>query len=134
MVGKVGNKSKKPASVAADRWKSAKWDELTEGREFGQSDVPTLTLLVQWYAVMERCIADIEGGGGAVVFENNLGDVKPLPQIGVMKQASAEIRQLNKQLGINDEAKPDKAEKGAEVTPLAIIQGRRADKARAANA
>ena len=32
-----------------------------------------------------------------------MGDIKALPQIATMKQASAEIRALNKQLGIMDE-------------------------------
>ena len=33
--------------------------------------------------------------------------MKPLPQLDIMKKASAEIRQLNKQLGICDEKAPE---------------------------
>ena len=46
----------KPESVSSDAFKSAKWDELTAGRDFAASDVPALTLLCQWYAVVERCM------------------------------------------------------------------------------
>ena len=35
----------KPASVAMNDVKSAKWDEITAGRSFTQADVPTLTLI-----------------------------------------------------------------------------------------
>lgn len=37
----------KPAAVAGDSVKSAKWDELTAGRSFTQADAPTLALLCQ---------------------------------------------------------------------------------------
>lgn len=93
----------KPPSVARDPYRSSKWDELTEGRDFRPSDVPALTLLVQWYQVVDQCIEDMSVDGGIqVAFANDMGDIKALPQIATMKQASAEIRQLNKQLGIND--------------------------------
>jgi hypothetical protein len=36
----------KPASVENDAFRSAKWDELTSGRDFSQADAPTLALLV----------------------------------------------------------------------------------------
>lgn len=94
----------KPPGIARDAFKSAKWDELTQGRNFTTSDMPVLALLVQWYAVVQRCIDDMSDAGGQVAYQNDMGDLKTLPQIGIMKQASAEIRQLNKQLGINDEA------------------------------
>lgn len=84
----------KPASVANDPFRSAKWDELTAGRDFAPSDAPTLALLCAWYQVVDKCMSDID-----------VGDIKALPQLSTMKQASAEIRQLNKQLGIDDEAR-----------------------------
>ncbi len=124
---------KKPDSVARDSAKSAKWDEITVGREFDESDAPTLTLLVHWYSVVQRCIDDMEEAGGQVAYENNLGDLKALPQLSTMKQASAEIRALNKQLGIVDgkdtgESKPKKE------TKLYVIQANReARRAKAAN-
>lgn len=43
----------KPAAVAGDPVKSAKWDELTAGRSFTQADAPTLALLCQWYKIVE---------------------------------------------------------------------------------
>ena len=30
----------KPPGIESDAFKSAKWDELTQGREFAQSDAP----------------------------------------------------------------------------------------------
>lgn len=96
----------KPPQVAASEFMSQKWDELTKDREFKASDAPTLFLLCQWYAVIESCTLDIAGDDGLprVAYMNTLEDVKTMPQISTMKQASAEIRALNKQLGINDEA------------------------------
>lgn len=97
----------KPEAIASDPAKSAKWDELTEGRDFQKSDVPALTLLCNWYSVIDRCIEDITYGDGVqVAYQNDMGDLKAMPQLSTMKQASAEIRALNKQLGINDEAAP----------------------------
>ena len=92
----------KPRSVSEDGFKSAKWDEIVSGGRFSAADVPALTLLVQWYAVVQRCIDDLDAQGGQVAYENRAGDLSPMPQISTMKQASAEIRQLNKQLGIAD--------------------------------
>lgn len=118
---------KKPLSISSDPFKSEKWDEITKGRTFSESDIPTLTLLIQWYAVVERCIVDLEDGSGVqVAYMNDMGDLKALPQLSTMKQASAEIRALNKQLGINDEAvqqdKPDN------VTRLSVIAGNRTNR------
>lgn len=116
----------KPASVARDPFKSAKWDELTAGRRFRSSDVPTLTLLVQWHAIVNRCIEDMDEAHGQVAYSNDMSDLKALPQIGIMKQASAEIRALNKQLGINDEA--DGGEAVDEGSVLTLVQGNRKDR------
>jgi hypothetical protein len=55
----------KPASVEGDAFRSAKWDELTSGRDFSQSDAPTLALLVSWYQVIEQC-KDVIGADGGV--------------------------------------------------------------------
>jgi len=96
----------KPRQVRESAFMSAKWDEICKGRTFRTQDIPALTLLVQWYAVVERCISDMDVGDGLpqVAYENKMGDVKAVPMIQTMKQASAEIRQLNKQLGIVDGA------------------------------
>lgn len=119
----------KPYSIASDPFKSSKWDELTEGRNYTQSDVPALTLLCQWYAVIEKCMDDITYDGSVqVAYQNDMGDLKAMPQLSTMKQASAEIRALNKQLGINDEAK---AETQPRNTMLYVIQKNR--QSRAAN-
>lgn len=124
----------KPASIENNAFKSQKWDELTSGRNFNESDTPTLELLCQWHAIVERCIEDMDIGGDiSVAYTNQLEDIKALPQIGVLKQASAEIRALNKQLGINTEhnfieTKPIKE------TSLSVITSKRSKKARAAQA
>ena len=34
-----------PGSVANDSFKAAKWQEITQGRKFSVSDIPTLTIL-----------------------------------------------------------------------------------------
>lgn len=122
---------KKPPSIANDSFKSSKWDEITAGRKFKESDIPTLVLLVQWHAVVQKCIDDLDAFG-EVVYENKMGDIKSLPQLSSMKQASAEIRALNKQLGINDEVAPQ--EKKNNITRLSVIAGNRTKRsARAKN-
>ena len=91
-----------------------------------------MVLLVQWHAIVERCVADMtDGDEVSVAFYNKLGDIKAIPQIDTLKKASAEIRALNKQLGINDqpEAKQATTEKA---NVLSLIMGNRADKAAAA--
>lgn len=115
----------KPAAIRSDPWRSRKWDELVRGRGFAPSDAPALTLLVQWYQVVERCMEDISTDGGVqVAYSNDVGDIRALPQLATMKQASAEIRQLNKQLGIRDEARP-RAEAGKASVLRLVTEDRR---------
>ena len=116
------SKLTKPANVESDPFRSAKWDELTAGRDFSQADAPTLALLVSWYQVIEQCMDDIGANGGVqVAYQNEMGDIKALPQLSTMKQASAEIRAINKQLGICDEpAKEQGGSKKASVLSLVI--------------
>ena len=44
----------KPPGIESDAFKSAKWDELTAGRDFAPSDAPTLALLRQWHKVAQQ--------------------------------------------------------------------------------
>lgn len=119
----------KPSSIANSAFKSQKWDELTKGRNFSESDIPQITLLCQWYEVIEKCMEDLTYGESIqVAYQNDIGDVKAFPQLATMKQASAEIRALNKQLGINDEAAPQ--EEDRKDTKLALIQAARLTKAK----
>jgi phage terminase small subunit len=118
----------KPASIAASTVKSRKWDELTAGRKFQDSDMPALELLCQWYAIVDRCLSDMDSDGDIeVAYTNQFNDIKPLPQVGMLKQASAEIRALNKQLGINDTNQDNQPKK--KETTLYVIQTNRQSKA-----
>ena len=69
-------------------------------------------------------MGDLDFGGELpqVAYQNDMGDLKAMPQLATMKQASAEIRALNKQLGINDEAKAEPAQ--TSITPLEVIRGK----------
>ena len=124
----------KPARVASDPVMSAKWDEVTAGRKFCPSDTPTVQLLCYWHAVVDRCQEDLSAGGEVhVAYSNDMNDIKELPQIGTLKKASAEIRALNKQLGITDgrdvggaDGDDDEAQ-----TVLKVVQGRGAGARRA---
>lgn len=125
----------KPENVAENAFMSAKWDEVCAGRSFSASDAPTLALLVQWYAVVERCMSDMDVGDGLpqVAYENNMGDIKAVPMIQTMKQASAEIRQINKQLGIVDGADVEGgAARGGGKGALSLVQGRRKNRVQGA--
>lgn len=118
---------RKPANVESDPFRSAKWDELTAGRDFSQAQAPTLALLVSWYQVIDQCMDDIGANGGVqVAYQNDVGDIKALPQLSTMKQASAEIRALSRQLGISDEpAKGQGGSKKASVLSLVISDRQR---------
>lgn len=114
----------KPRSIERSPFKSAKWDEITKGRNFTEANIPELTLLCQWYQVVDKCMDDLSDEDGIqVAYANDYGDVKALPQLSTMKQASAEIRALNKQLGINDEATAEQPK--TRETPANVIQTKR---------
>ena len=72
---------------------------------------------------MQRCIEDMDEAGGQVAYQNDMGDLKALPQLSTMKQASAEIRALNKQLGIDDQPQQQLAKQRE--TPLYVIKTNR---------
>ena len=125
----------KPKSVSSDPWRSKKWNEIVRGHDFGPEDVAALTLLVQWYQVVDQCIEDISvaGGGIRVAQEDGRGEMKAMPQLATMQKASAEIRQLCKQLGMkryHDEStsKSDEGDKKQSTDDsadfLKLIQGK----------
>lgn len=118
----------KPQTILKSQFMSDKWDEITAGRNYQQRDIPTLELLCEWYAVIERCKQDLTTKDELprVCFVNDYGDHKAMPQLAVMKHASAEIRALNKQLGINDEVA--QVTPKAQITVLETIQSRRREK------
>ena len=121
----------KPPNVENDAFKSAKWDELTAGRTFAQSDTPALALLCQWYKIAQQAQDELDNFGSQTAYQNDMGDLKAFPQITTLKTCSAEIRQLNKQLGICDTHEEPQAK--AKVTPIEIIAARRARKSNGAN-
>ncbi len=121
----------KPPAIAADPFKSAKWDELTAGRRFRPADAPALALLCQWHKIADAATDEMESLGGQTAYTAENGDLKPMPQVQTLKAASAEIRALSKQLGIDGET-------GAEVESghgnvLSVVAENRANRrARAA--
>ena len=120
----------KPSAIESDHVASRKWDELTGERDFSPSQAPLLVALCGICAANERAIDDLmdEDGQIRVSYFDDMGVLKEFPQVGIMLKTSSEIRQLNKQLGINDEAH---AEARPKETKLYAIQGNR--RARAAN-
>lgn len=118
----------KPQSVANSPFKSQKWDQITQGRNFTDKDAPVIALLCQWYEVIETCMSDLDYNGELrVAYQNDIGDIKAFPQLSTMKQASAEIRALNKQLGIDDDVTPEQTK--PKETKLYVIQAKRQAKA-----
>lgn len=115
----------KPAGVESDEYKSAKWDELTRGRAFAQSDAPALALLCQWYKIAATAQDELDSFGEQTAYTNDMGDLKAFPQIGTLKTASTEIRQLSKQLGICD-SHEEVGGAAKQATVLSLVQGRRA--------
>ena len=86
----------KPPGIESDAFKSAKWDELTAGQNFSQSDIPALSLLRQWHKLAQQAQDELDNFGSQTAYQNDVGDLKAFPQIGTLKTCSAEIRQLNK--------------------------------------
>lgn len=118
----------KPPHVADNPIMSEKWDEVTKGRDFAAIHATTIEQLCFWYAVLRTCQDDITVDGEIhVAYQNDMGDVKAMPQMASAKQASDQIRQLNKQLGINDEAAPKEAK--PKETMLYVIQRNRQSRA-----
>lgn len=118
----------KPDYIADNPVMSAKWDEITDGRDFDKIHQTTIEELCFWYSVRRQCQEDITVDGEIrVAYQNDMGDVKALPQMSTAKQASDQIRQLNKQLGINDQAQ--KEENPNRKTPLYVIQDKRKSRA-----
>lgn len=118
---------KKPARIADNPVMNDKWDEITEGREFDPIHATTIEALCFWYWVLTTCQDDVIFDDGLhVAFANDYGDIKPMPQLGTAKQATDQIRQLNKQLGINDEVKTTTEEKPKETALYVIRENRQA--------
>ena len=121
-------KLRKPVDISRNKFRSKKWDEIVAGRNFRPCDIPIIKTLCYWYEIQDRCMADLEYDGELrVAYSNDLGDVREMPQVGTMKKASAEIRALNKQLGIDDEVA--EAETQPKETMLYVIQQKRLSKA-----
>lgn len=123
----------KPERVARDPAMSAKWDELAAGRDLPESAAPVLALLCRWHAVADRCAEDMDDAGGMVAYQDDRGELKPLPQVAALKQASAEIRALTKMLDAACEPAEEPGE-GARDAVVNVIRLDRRAKARAAGA
>ncbi|MDO5329017.1 MAG: hypothetical protein Q4E88_02800 [Coriobacteriia bacterium] len=97
-----------PEDIEKNKKKRDIWVHITSNHDFDESDIPVLKTLCYWYMVLDQCMDDIsdDDGNVSVSYMNEIGDEKARPQLGSMKQASAEIRAINKQLGIKDEVAP----------------------------
>ncbi len=118
----------KPDSVASDPVKSAQGDEVTACRGFNQADAPALALLSQWHKVAQQASEELESFGVGTAYQTDMGDLKPFPQIATLKAASAEIRALNRQLGLAGEAAPapEPKPKDARENVLELVMTKRA--------
>lgn len=112
---------RKPPSVEGNPVKSRIWDDITSKNDLRDSDIPTIELLCHWHAVAARCMEDMDVGGDVqVAYSNKMDDIKALPQIATLKQASAEIRAISKQLGLSDGSARSE---GRSTSIVAVIQG-----------
>ena len=120
---------KKPPGIENDQFKSAKWDEITAGRDFAPSDAPTLALLCQWHKVAQQAMDELDNFGSQTAYQNDMGDLKAFPQIETLKKCSNEIRQLNKQLGTCDSHEKEEVASGKRpATVLSIVTSKRAER------
>lgn len=94
-----------PYDIAQDPVQSEFWTLLAPPTNtFTDQDVPTLRLLCYWHAVAAHAQQEMAGpiGSGkiAIMAEAEKGKVQH-PAVKTLKQASAEIRALNDQLGLS---------------------------------
>ena len=122
----------KPASVENDAFKSAKWDEITAGREFRPCDASLLEQLCLWYKIAYQAENELEEFNNQTAYPTENGEIKAFPQIATLKTASGEIRQINKQLGICDSVEEVKTEQ--KLTPLEIAINKRRKRCHVAEA
>ena len=122
----------KPPGIEADAFKSAKWDELTQGRGFARSDAPQLSMLCEWYKVADAAMEELESFNGQTAYTSESGELRPFPQVATLKSASSEIRALSKQLGLTAGGEVEEDDSESDDT-LTIVLGNRAKRrARAA--
>lgn len=89
-----------PEIIAADPFKRQLWEALTKDCQVQPEAVGVLSTLIYWRAIQEQCMRDISGDDGQthVAYVNDQGDVRAMPQLATLKQASTEIRALEKRL------------------------------------
>lgn len=115
-----------PDDIAGDPVQREVWESVApKGRNrFREEDVPLLRMLCYWHAVARECRRDlargIEPGRVAVMerigskpYRDSSGNTPPLfrknPLLGILKEASAEIRAISDQLGISPRTRAETA-------------------------
>ena len=109
-----------PEDIALDPVQSAIWKDIApEGNNrFAAQDVPNLRLLCYWHAVAWQAQEAVAKGNGRINIFDRIGTkpyktddgrsvplVRKNPALGILKEASAEIRALSDQLGISPRAR-----------------------------
>ena len=95
--------------------------ELLQGAE-----EPDFERLAELKSLTIKAQTELDDFGNQTAYTNDMGDLKAFPQISTLKTASAEIRQLNKQLGICDTHEEADDGKRATATVLSVVSGNRA--------
>lgn len=140
-----------PDDIALDPVQSAIWKSLAPegGNPFAEADVPTLRLLCYWHAVARQAQEAIAKGDGHIDIFDRIGTkpykaddggsvplVRKNPALGVLKEASAEIRALSDQLGISPRsrsaAQSEQRPRSANAKLLTMVLTDREEKARKA--
>lgn len=116
-----------PDDIARDPVQSVIWESIAPkgNNRFTEQDVPSLRLLCYWHAVAHQAQESIAKGDGRINIFDRIGTkpyrakdgskvplVRKNPALGVLKEASAEIRALSDQLGISPRSRvaaPDAA-------------------------
>lgn len=117
----------KPPAVAADEFKSAKWDELIEGRDFTAKDSAALAMLCQWYKLAALSMDELDSFGDQTAYQNKQGDLKTFPQVNSLASCCLRIDQLERRLGLNEvpkKAADEEKQKEDKPTTLYVIRTR----------
>ena len=131
-----------PKDIAEDPVQSSIWGEIAPDGDngFAEQDAPNLRLLCFWHAVAKQAQEAIAKGDGHVaIFElsSDTGEpeLRKHPALGVLKDATAQIRALSELLGVSPRlrpAKPEPQQSSANGRLLTMVLGDRDAKARKA--
>lgn len=118
---------RKPRAIKDDIRRNSLWNEIVRGRKLPPAAASTVSMLVEWKLVAQSAVAEMDEAGGMTAYQDEMGNLKALPQISTLKAASAEIRQLERMLDEMDTG-GEEPERKQETSVLTLVANNRAQR------